>query len=301
MTVIAIDLGSNTLRVVKYDCESRSIIDEYEKIVRTADSITKNGLIDKNAQERIISGLKEAKELIDFRNCKIKAVTTEAMRVAKNSLEVLKNIKDNTGIEFEVIDSTQEALYTLKAVQSRLNILKKDIKNFVLVDIGGGSTELIFYIDGEVHTKSFNLGIVTVTNMANSLEDIDKILDTKIVEIKDYVQKYLKYNLTFIATAGTPTTIASMKLGFTYKTYDAKKINGVELFVDELDIYLEKLLSMSKEDREKTVGVGREDLIVAGILIFKRIYLVLNMDKSIVIDDGLREGVALSLCSSVEG
>ena len=298
MPVVAIDLGSNTLRVVKYDCESGSIIAEYEKIVRTADSITKNKLIDKSAQARIISALEEAKELISFRNCKIKAVTTEAMRVAKNSLEVLKKIKEDTGVEFEVISSQQEALYTLKAVKNRLDILKRDIKNFVLVDIGGASIELIFYIDNRVIIKSFALGIVTVANLANSLEDIDKILDTKMVDIKDYAQEYLKDDLTFISTAGTPTTIASMKLGFTYDTYDAKEINGVELSIEELDLYLEKLLSMSKEDREKTVGVGREDLIVAGILIFKRIYLILNMDKSIVIDDGLREGVALSLCSN---
>ena len=298
MPVVAIDLGSNTLRVVKYDCESGSIIAEYEKIVRTADSITKNRLIDKSAQARIISALEEAKELISFRNCKIKAVTTEAMRVAKNSLEVLKKIKEDTGVEFEVISSQQEALYTLKAVKNRLDILKRDIKNFVLVDIGGASTELIFYIDNRVIIKSFALGIVTVANLANSLEDIDKILDIKMVDIKDYAQEYLKDDLTFISTAGTPTTIASMKLGFTYDTYDAKEINGLELSIEELDLYLEKLLSMSKEDREKTVGVGREDLIVAGILIFKRIYLILNMDKSIVIDDGLREGVALSLCSN---
>ena len=297
MQVVAIDLGSNTLRVVKYDCKSKDIVAEYEKIVRTADSITKNGLIDRAAQDRIISGLQEAKELIDFSNCTLKAVTTEAMRVAKNSLEVLTKIKKETGIGFEIIDSKQEALYTLKAVQNRLNILKKDIKNFVLVDIGGGSTELIFYINGEVYTKSFDLGIVTVANMANSLEGINRILDKKIVEIKDYVKDYLKYDLTFVATAGTPTTIASMKLGFTYDTYNAKAINGVVLSIDELDLYLKKLLSMSKKDREKTVGVGRDDLILAGILIFKQIYLVLNMNKSIVIDDGLREGVALSLCS----
>ena len=296
MQVVAIDLGSNTLRVVKYDCESKDIVAEYEKIVRTADSITKDGLIDKAAQDRIISGLQEAKETIKFSNCTLKAVTTEAMRVAKNSSEILTKIKDKTGVEFEIITPQEEALYTLKAVQNRLNILKKDIKNFVLVDIGGGSTELTFYIDGKAYTKSFSLGIVTVANMANSLEEIDRILDIKIVEIKNYVQKYLKDNLTFVATAGTPTTIASMKLGFTYETYNSKAINGVELSIDELDFYMEKLLSMSKEDREKSVGVGRDDLIVAGILIFKRIYLALKMDKSIVIDDGLREGVALSLC-----
>ncbi len=297
MEVIAIDLGSNTLRVVKYSCNNKEILSEYEKIVRTADSITKNGLIDESAQDRIIMGLKEAKEFINFNNSKLKAVTTEAMRVAKNSLEVLKKIKDETGVEFEIITPQQEALYTLKAVLNRLHLLKKDIKNFVLVDIGGGSTELTFYVDGKVYTKSFSLGIVTVANMANSLEDIDRILDIKMDEVRDYVKEYIKYNLTFVATAGTPTTIAAMKLGFTYETYNAKAINGIELSIDELDFYLKKLLSMSKEDREKTVGVGRDDLIVAGILIFKRIYLTLNMDKSIIIDDGLREGVALSLCS----
>ncbi len=297
MEVIAIDLGSNTLRVVKYSCNNKEILSEYEKIVRTADSITKNGLIDESAQDRIIMGLKEVKEFINFNNSKLKAVTTEAMRVAKNSLEVLKKIKDETGVEFEIITPQQEALYTLKAVLNRLHLLKKDIKNFVLVDIGGGSTELTFYVDGKVYTKSFSLGIVTVANMANSLEDIDRILDIKMDEVRDYVKEYIKYNLTFVATAGTPTTIAAMKLGFTYETYNAKAINGIELSIDELDFYLKKLLSMSKEDREKTVGVGRDDLIVAGILIFKRIYLTLNMDKSIIIDDGLREGVALSLCS----
>ena len=296
MPVVAIDLGSNTLRVVKYNCLSNNIISEYEKVVRTADSIAKNGTIDKNAQARIVSGLKEAKELIGFNDCPLRAVTTEAMRVAQNSLEVLAHIKEQTGVEFEIIDSKHEALYTLKAVKNRLYILNKKINNFVLVDIGGGSTELTFYIDNKVYTKSFSLGIVTVANSAKSLEDIDTILDKKIIDIYTYVQEYLKYNLTFIATAGTPTTIASMKLGFTYETYNAKEINGVELKIEELDFYLEKLLLMSKVDKEKTVGVGRDDLIVAGILIFKRIYLALNRDKSIVIDDGLREGVALSLC-----
>ena len=296
MQVVAIDLGSNTLRVIKYDCVNTSIISEYEKVVRTADSIVKNGTIDKNAQARVISGLMEAKELMDFSNCTLKAVATEAMRVAKNSSEVLSCIKEQTGVEFEVIDSKQEALYTLKAVQNRLLVLKKEIKNFVVVDIGGGSTELTFYINGKTYTKSFSLGIVTLANSADSLKEIDFILDEKMPEINSYIQEYLQYSLTFIATAGTPTTIASMKLGFTYETYNVKEINGVELQINELDFYLERLLAMSKIDKEKTVGVGRDDLIVAGILIFKRIYIALNMDKSIVIDDGLREGVALALC-----
>ena len=296
MKVVAIDLGSNTLRVVKYDCKNHKVIAEYEKIVRTANSIVKNGTIDVNAESKIISGLLEAKDSINFDNCIIKAVTTEAMRVASNSLDVLKSIQEKTGIDFDVINSTDEAIYTLKAVQNRLDILNIDIKDFVLVDIGGGSTEITFCINSKIYTKSFPLGIVTVANSINSLEDIEKILEEKIKDISAYVKEYLKYDLSFIATAGTPTTIASMKLGFTYETYNANAINGVELKIEELDFYLEKLLAMSKEDKEKTVGVGRDDLILAGILIFKKLYIALNMDISIVVDDGLREGVALSIC-----
>ena len=296
MKVVAIDLGSNTLRVVKYDCKNYKVIAEYEKIVRTANSIVKNGTIDVNAESKIISGLLEAKDSINFDNCIIKAVTTEAMRVASNSLDVLKSIQEKTGIDFDVINSTDEAIYTLKAVQNRLDILNIDIKDFVLVDIGGGSTEITFCINSKIYTKSFPLGIVTVANSINSLEDIEKILEEKIKDISAYVKEYLKYDLSFIATAGTPTTIASMKLGFTYETYNANAINGVELKIEELDFYLEKLLAMSKEDKEKTVGVGRDDLILAGILIFKKLYIALNMDISIVVDDGLREGIALSLC-----
>jgi exopolyphosphatase/guanosine-5'-triphosphate,3'-diphosphate pyrophosphatase len=104
----------------------------------------------------------------------------------------------------------------------------------------------------------------------------------------------------FVATAGTPTTVAAMKLGQTYVTYDAKKINGTSLEMKELDFYLKKLLSLPFEEREIAVGIGRSDLIAAGILIFKQLYSIVEFDVCVVIDDGLREGVALEGCSSVD-
>jgi len=100
----------------------------------------------------------------------------------------------------------------------------------------------------------------------------------------------------FIATAGTPTTVAAMKLGQTYACYDPKKINGTALQKEELDFYLKKLLAMPLDEREETVGVGRSDLIAAGILIYKQIFDLVEFDSGIVIDDGLREGVALENC-----
>jgi len=101
---------------------------------------------------------------------------------------------------------------------------------------------------------------------------------------------------SFVATAGTPTTVAAMKLGFNYETYDANKINGTSLQKEELDFYLQKLLSMPFEEREIAVGTGRSDLIAAGILIYKQLYIILEFENCVVIDDGLREGVALEMC-----
>ena len=87
-----------------------------------------------------------------------------------------------------------------------------------------------------------------------------------------------------------------MKHGLNYETYDASKINGTSLEVNELDIYLKELLSMPFEQREITVGTGRSDLIAAGILIYKQLFGILGFESCVIIDDGLREGVAIELC-----
>ncbi len=296
MQVIGIDLGSNTLRVLKYDCSLDKKIAEYEKIVRTAQNITVDGTVGKKVVKAIVDGLREAQKRLDFSGCKVKAVTTEALRVATNSQDVLREIEQKTGIQFEVISSKEEAILTLKAVKKRLEILNIK-RDFVLIDIGGGSTEVTFFIDNKIYSKSFKLGIVTVANRANNLDDISKIISLEAQEIKEFTKEYLKRDLAFVATAGTPTTVAAMKLGLTYKSYNPDLINGVTLERNELDIYLDRLLNMSKKDRERTVGVGRDDLIVAGVLIFKELYKILDKKISIVVDDGLREGVALFLCN----
>ena len=293
--IIGIDLGSNSLGVVKFDCKKREVIDSCSFTVRTASSLVDKGIIDEGAISRIIEALNIAKDRLDFTNCKIKAVTTEAMRVATNSKEVISKIKENTGIEFEIIDSTQEAILTLKAVKNRLEIMGID-KDFVVVDIGGASTEVTFYIDNKIYTKSFKLGIVTVVSEAKDLDNIEKLIEKLSEPILDYIKEFNNKELIFVATAGTPTTIAALKHNLNYETYNGKVVNGTILTYDDLNFYLEKLIKMDKKNRQIAVGVGREDLIIAGVLIFRKFYDMLKKDKSIVIDDSLREGVALEFC-----
>ena len=298
--IIAIDLGSNTLRVLCYDCQAEEAVAAFEKIVKTADGLREHGFINDAAVARVIAAIKEAKQVIDFSEQRIKAVTTEALRQASNKVQVIRSIEEETGIIFEIISGEKEAEYTLLAVKNRLRKLHYASQSFVLVDIGGGSTELIFCYPDKTISKSFPVGIVTIAQTYQTLEKIDQVLSSVMFEMQMFcAEVYATKGKvdSFVATAGTPTTVAAMKLGQTYESYDASKINGTSLVMTELDLYLKKLLAMPLEEREVTVGTGRSDLIAAGILIFKQLFTIVEFEKCVVVDDGLREGVALKGCN----
>jgi exopolyphosphatase/guanosine-5'-triphosphate,3'-diphosphate pyrophosphatase len=99
-----------------------------------------------------------------------------------------------------------------------------------------------------------------------------------------------------VASSGTPTTIAALKLGMNYKTYNPQRINGTKITIEDLDFWAEKLMKMEMKKREELVGVGRGDLIISGIYIFKEIFKLAKYRECIVCDDGIREGVAISEC-----
>ena len=298
--MIAIDLGSNTLRVLEYDCTTSTSLTEYSKVVKSADGLAKYGYINDKAIGRIIDALKEAQGIIDFSNHNIRAVTTQAVRVATNKESVLSQISEATGVEFEIISGDMEAMLTLGAIKHRLDQLDINADNFVSVDIGGGSTEIIFDYLGETISRSFPIGIVTIAQSFDCLEDIAKELPSQMIEIREFCDEVYDRRgrvESFVATAGTPTTVASMKLDMTYATYDASKINGTTIDLSDLDYSLDTLLSYTPIQREIVVGVGRYDLILAGILIYKEIFDILGFGECVVVDDGLREGVAIYECN----
>jgi exopolyphosphatase/guanosine-5'-triphosphate,3'-diphosphate pyrophosphatase len=296
--MVAIDLGSNTLRVVEYDCTSKTILNSYEKIVKTANELVKTGKISEESVERIINAIKEAQEKINFNN--VKAVTTEALRKATNSKEVLNKIKNETGVEFKIIEAEEEAYYTTFATSVCLNQHNIQYKNMFLADIGGGSTELILSNKKEVISESFPIGIVTTSQRYKSIEALEYGIRQDTKPFKDFIS-FIKQTYRpdiFVASSGTPTTIAALKIGLDYKTYDGEKVNGVELTIKDLDEWMDKLLKMEMKQKEKLVGIGRGDLIVSGIMIFKEIFRLSGFEKCIVCDMGVREGVAFDYCKN---
>ena len=297
--MIAIDLGSNSFRAIVYDCESSQFLEQYEAIVKTADKLHQTSKISAGAVERILKALHEADKKLHFKEHTLKAVTTEAMRKANNSERVLRRFAQESGVHFEIIDAQKEAYYTLTAVEARLKALQMQSEHFVLIDVGGGSTEIIFYKDGKMESRSFPIGIVTTSQICDDGQEIDRYLQEQFEPLKTYVEAYYK-NISkptaFVATAGTPTTMAAFLLGMDYGNYDAEQINGYRLSLEGTQKARDGLMALSEDERAAIVGVGRERLIQAGIVIVQKLYGVLGFNEAVVIDDGVREGLAITSC-----
>lgn len=294
--IISIDLGSNSFRVLKYDGLNHKIIDEYQKVVGMADGLVETGNISIEAQNRVIKAIKESIEKLKFNPLDAICVTTAAMRKANNKIEVLEKFKNQCNLDFKIIDGVEEARLTLLAMKYALKRENIKSENFSLIDIGGGSTELIFNMGEKYFSKSFDLGIVTLAQMSRNRDDLLAHLNDKKVEIENWIESLnLDLNLfTFVATAGTPTTIAAVKLGLNFASYDRELVNGTTLSLDEIDYFLNKFETLNHKEALKLVGTGRVEFINSGTLIYKLFYEVLKKDESIVFDDGLREGVAIN-------
>ncbi len=288
--MIACDLGSNTLRIVEFEYKNGTRVKEFEKIVKSAEGVKKSGLISTKAVDRIVEAIDEAKEIFDFNEDKVKGVATAAFRLAQNGELVLKEIEERTGVKFDLISPKEESELSLRAVEFRLKKLSMRSDSILVMDLGGGSTELIYKDVNGVISKSFDIGIVTAVEMG--IGEIEMIL----TPIKDFLEHLPKRASIFVGNSGTPTTIASFLEGVRYSEYDYNKVNGKIISIEEMREVLKKLLEMDVEERKRWVGVGREELVIAGVELVLRIVRMAGFSEIIVVDDGVREGLVLKMC-----
>ncbi|MDD2829011.1 MAG: phosphatase [Sulfuricurvum sp.] len=290
--MIAIDLGSNTIRFIEFDGLNWG--KSFEKIVRTAESLDLTGQVSHEAVDRIVDAFSEAKQVVEFRNQTIVGVTTAAIRMATNQKEVLSEIATRCNVHFTVIDGIEEARLTLLAVQNRLNLLQLTTEEFILVDIGGASSEITLMHDKKVFSTSLNIGILTMHEKSLHTP-LSRLLADFASNITDFINsKNLAMSVKpLILTAGTPTTIAAYKMGMSYESYSPKNINGSTITMQDCIQTFKELSEMDTSLCAYYVGVGREGLIPTGILMVQTLFKAIGVDKGIVIDDGLREGVAL--------
>ncbi len=295
----AIDLGTNTARLLIGSVDAAGAIKPLlvkRCITRLGGGFTRERGISEEACFRTVATLKEfADEMERYGVTQVRAVATSAVRDAVNGGEFCAIILRETGIRLEVIDGRQEGLLTLRGVLAGLDATTG---NLLVFDVGGGSTEYTVSTGmNPLFSLSLPLGVVRLTEGKRSTEAMrEKIVRELAMLRAELDARNLRRVLdgaTLVGTAGTATTLAAISLGMT--DYDYRRVNNHTLALDEIRQIFSRLLPLTPAERLTVPGLeqGREDLIIAGILITVATMETFGFSRLKVSDFGLLEGVLL--------
>lgn len=294
MIISSVDIGTNTvlLLIADADLKNKKIIPLLNKyrIPRIGKNVDSTGIISADSVEKLKDTLLEYKAISEtYSSTKIIATATAALRRAWNKEHILNYIHKQTGISIRVIDGEEEAYLAYLGVTEGSD----DVKLKMVIDIGGGSTELVAGIaDNLSFKKSFNIGVVSASESNKSGSDH---------YYTDFFNGLSSLNITpdeTYAIAGTPTTLAAIKAGS--KQYDENTIEGMILSLNDINSIIGSYIKSPKEFQEEYYEIlkGREDLIIPGSYILKTIISYLNIENIIVSTRGIRHGVVIEYLKS---
>ncbi|ABQ26325.1 Ppx/GppA phosphatase family protein [Geotalea uraniireducens] len=296
----AIDLGTNTARLLIGGIgDNDSFIPVLLKrhITRLGGGFSQNAGISSEAAERSIEALRDFAGEIRLHGVNnVRAVATSAVRDAVNGNIFCERVFRETGIKLEVIDGEKEALFTLRGVLAGID---DKIGDFLVFDVGGGSTEYtLSHGESPLFTRSLPLGVVRLTEGKITCEAMtDKVkreLDLLTGEMQRLGLMHDISKVTLVGTAGTATTLAAINLKMV--DYDYRKVNNHTMTLAEIEDIYADLLPLTPAERLKITGLekGREDLIIAGILITINTMKIFGFNRIKVSDFGLLEGLLLA-------
>ena len=304
MRTASIDIGTNTIRLLISEQIGEVISKLYVNrvITRLGEGFSEDTrLLNPNAVERSLTALKTFSEVIKKYNVnKIRAVATSVVRESENGSEFIKQVAVKTGLRVEVISGEEEAKLTVLGV---LNSVSVKAKEFIIFDIGGGSTEYVHIENSNIiNLVSTNLGVVHLTEeFLKSEKETEQELAQLSLNIQKTLQENLenfditnKEGLILIGTAGTPTTLAAINLKL--EEYKPELVNNFVLTQEMVLSTIENLIKIPKKDRAKIMGLeeGREDILIAGALILIETLRKHSQNSVIVSDGGVLEGIAYS-------
>jgi exopolyphosphatase/guanosine-5'-triphosphate,3'-diphosphate pyrophosphatase len=301
MRVAAIDCGTNSIRLLIADIDGahfREIHREME-IVCLGQGVDKTGQFHPDAIIRTLAAVdKFAIEIAKRGVEKIRFCATSATRDATNRDLFIDGVRERLGIAPEVIPGEVEAALSF---QGATRDFPATDGPFLVIDIGGGSTEFVFGTTTVEFAKSMNIGCVRMTErhftggdadpgqIAAAIEDIDEAIAqaAKVVPITK--------SRTLIAVAGTATTVAAAALELS--TYDRYSIHLSRISAEKVHAVSKSFLSMKREDREALgyMHPGRVDVIGAGSLVLSRIMLATGATEFVASESDILDGMAWSL------
>jgi exopolyphosphatase / guanosine-5'-triphosphate,3'-diphosphate pyrophosphatase len=319
--VAAVDCGTNSLRLLVADVDpGRAELTDVARrmeIVRLGQGVDQSGRLAPEALDRTIGVLGEYADIIDGSAARaVRMVATSATRDASNAAEFTRRAKEELGIAPEVLTGAEEARLSFTGATAEL-AAAADEGPFLVVDIGGGSTEFVLGAAGAAaaepradhgrHAISVDIGCVRMTErhlhgdppdggqVAAALADIDAALDT----VTDAVP--VRQARTLIGLAGSVTTVAAMAMGL--PGYDPARIHHARVSAADVHQVTRSLLAQTRSARA-AIGVmhpGRVDVIGGGALVLDRVMQRFGFGEVLVSEHDILDGIAWSLARDARG
>jgi exopolyphosphatase/guanosine-5'-triphosphate,3'-diphosphate pyrophosphatase len=316
MILAGIDIGTNSLRLLIANVDRNSFRKIYSdrRTTRLGQGLDKTGLLSREARDRTLDVLGDFAEIIH--RCaaiQVAAVGTSALRNALNTPDFIQEVKRSTGLPINVITGEEEARLTLLGCAHSLKEKwrgksgRNPLQTSLLIDIGGGSTEIIITDHGRENLViSLPLGAVYLSERfikhdppaKHDIELMRSTIRSEIVKVTQIRQP--SRSSIFAGTAGTITTLVSMVQGL--ERYDPARINGTVLERESVDDIVDMLSHMTAKERKAIRGLeqGREDIIFAGAVVTQELMNQFGYVSLMVSDWGLREGIVLDLYNKSE-
>ena len=330
----ALDLGTNSCRMLIAEPRGASfrVVDSFSKSVQLGSGLERTGNLSKASIGRTIQALRVCQQKLRRHKVRrMQLVATEATRRAVNGAAFMARVKRETGLKLDVISPLEEAQL---AVVSCAPLVAKQTEQLLVVDIGGGSTELVWIdlrdvpqderrraimrLHGGFNVAEGNaprakvvdwisvpLGVATLRDQFQDVEDdgarfalMSWFFEENLAEFAPYKQEQMRAGFQIVGTSGTVTTVAASHLGL--KRYDRNRVDGLCMTSDEIDKVIQHYLTLGPTGRrnDPRIGLDRQALIMSGAAILQALLRCWPTDQLSVADRGLREGMLYAQMSA---
>lgn len=298
----AIDLGTNSCRLVVSDNTGHYVYNESVS-TRLGEGMSNGNCFTPEAVARGLEALKEFGEIIHNSGCRYRAVATAACRMASNGPEFVRRVKEECGINLEVIDGHEEARLNLLGALANADESKPYV---VVYDIGGGSTEITLARRSNaeiIHTISIPWGARNASEKF-AINDYQEENAKKLrQEILNYTADFIsaghyadyKGQISFISLSSAPLRLSAYI--HRRKEYNREAEDGSIMTREQMDNAIAELWRTTEQERAAlpAVGVKRAPIFIAGTILLKTIYDSLDIDKLIVSDKSAKDSIILEL------
>ena len=304
--VAALDCGTNSIRLLiaekNLGASAFTEISRKMSIVKLGEGVDKNKAFLPDAISRTLAALKVfAAEIAEAKVEKVRFCATSATRDAQNRDEFLIPVAQMLGITPEVISGEEEAkLSFLGATQA----LSKSDGPFLVIDIGGGSTEFVFGVEQVEAARSVNIGCVRMSerHFKNDPPNQSEI-DSARIDIRNAIAQAaevvpIKNAKTLVAVAGTATTVAAAALNLA--EYDSELIHLAKISAKETRRVSDWLLTLTRQERSDLgyMHPGRVDVIAAGSLVLAEIIKATGLESFVASENDILDGMVWSMLNA---